>query len=307
METKSAKTMRPVSYAELLVSSTDRYADIFDRFTKPTTSANWRLNLKNSAIYGYFTRLVISQIQFQWNVPTIVQGKNDLFVMTQTAGGEQQIVVELTPGFYNGPSLATEIQTAFLAAGGDASFTCEFVEGKFQMSVTGPGTIALQPLPPDVAEGTQNNRFLATIGAISENFDLAETIITGIAPLLYTRWVDMCSSYLTKYQRAKDNTSDPSAFISNVIARVYAVPPNVAIPQTSYIYTGTEGEVTELTAFQGPWTMTIDYNTPKMIKWSPQETVANFDLQLRDEYGDYLYWSEAFNSEYQFTMLCSED
>jgi hypothetical protein len=61
--------------------------------------------------------------------------------------------------------------------------------------------------------------------------------------------------------------------------------------------------------FARPFVMTIDYNTPKQIKWSPEEALGNFDIQLRDEYGGLVPFdtvSGAGGCEYCLTCLASE-
>jgi hypothetical protein len=116
--------------------------------------------------------------------------------------------------------------------------------------------------------------------------------------MLATRYIDLCSSYLTKYQRVKDVTTLPSHTISNVIARIYPTAPNTRVPLANDGSIGSQ-----------PFSLCIDYNTPKHIRWSPDEGVSNFDLQLRDEYGDLIPFdvtNGAYGCEYQLTILASE-
>ena len=292
----TAIVMRKPASAQLLVSSTDRYPDSSTRLEYPTTSADWKLNLRSYPLQGYFKRLAITQIQFQWNIPTIVDGKNDVFVI-QIDGNPY--VIALTPGFYSGEDLATEIEDEVIAQGGvdAASFTATFAGGAFTFEIGAGHTFAFT-IPPDTTDPDTiiNNRFLITIGATASSVNPTLSYTTGIAPLIYTRFVDMCSSYLTKWQSVKDNTTHPNGIVSSVLARIYAVPPNVLVNAAQ------AGQL-----FAIPWQMTVDFNVPKFIEWSPQETIANFDIQLRDEYGDLIYWSQDFPTEYQFTLFASED
>lgn len=293
MSEGAVRTQRPPSYAQMLVSSTDRYSNPIVRLTYPTTSSNWSLNLKNYALNGYFTRLALTQLQVFWNIPTIIDGVNDVFILN-IDGTETPFT--LTAGFYSGSELATEIENEVSATIG--TFTCTYNDdGGFRFDSGGPEQISFALLDNDVPDYNSNNNFLFTIGAIEPNFT-AQTntaFSTGVAPMLYTRWIDLCSSYLTKYQRAKDQTSDPAAVVSNVIARIYPTPPNVTLNQAM------PGQL-----YARPFVMCIDYNTPKMIMWNKDEAISNFDLQLRDEYGNFLPWSPEFGTEYQLTILASE-
>jgi hypothetical protein len=333
MEGKGAKTtqQRPPAYAQVLVSSTDRYTNFTDIYYSPTTSASWRLNKQIAVMYGYFHRLAITELQVQWNIPTIVAGKNDLFILTLTAAPDVTSAITIPQGFYTGAELAAVIQSLLVAD--DAAWTAaglsvQFVGGKFVFSVDTGELInieSIEPLPwaqANVADNTSQLRCLTTLGLLDNNLsDPAETLTGAPAPLLYTRWMDICSSYLTKYQKAKDTTTLPGDLVSNVLHRVYAVPPNTSTSVSSTSFTtGTQttpGEAPVVqtidTASVGvtstlarPWIMCIDPNTPKHIRWSTEEAVANFDIQVVDEYGEPIFWSQQFPTEYQFTLFASE-
>jgi hypothetical protein len=91
----------------------------------------------------------------------------------------------------------------------------------------------------------------------------------------------------------KDSTTLPVDSYTTTLARLYLAPPSNAAVQEA-IYAGT------------PVTWTVDYNTPKYIKWDVREVLSNFDLQLKDEYGTLLWWSPQYGCEYAFTLLASE-
>ena len=113
--------------------------------------------------------------------------------------------------------------------------------------------------------------------------------------MVYTKFIDICSSRLTQFQRVKDATTLINNTNTDVIARVYACPPNVTLNGAQ------PGQL-----FSTPWVMTIDYNTPKHIRWSPDQAINNFDIQLKDEYGQIIHWSTTYPTEYQMTFLASE-
>lgn len=290
---------RPPASAHLMMSSTDRYRDRFDRLLKPTTGAKFTLQRPNNLLSGYFTRLAITQIQFQWNLPTIIEGVNDEFSLVFDETTTVDIVI--TPGWYTVDELATAIETEITDAGNyDEAwdFTCTVVDGALVLQAG----VTMIPFigPPGSSEQAPNN-FLITAGLFVQ--DAVETapssgtfrIYGAPAPMLYTRWIDMCSRNLTQFQRVKDNTTLIGNVNDDVIARVYACPPN-QILNNSY-----PGQL-----FSEPWIMVIDYNTPKHMKWEVNQAINNFDIELKDEFGQTIYWSTQYPTEFQLTMMASE-
>jgi hypothetical protein len=67
-----------------------------------------------------------------------------------------------------------------------------------------------------------------------------------------------------------------------------------------------------------PFVLTYDLNNPKVINWSRDTAINSLDFQVRDCYGELLFCSlpssglvesylgEAFNTEFQMTLLCIE-
>jgi hypothetical protein len=303
----AAVTQRPPAYAELLVDSLDRYPLGIPAFGAQTTSSDWRTILQQVVLNGYFTRLAVSQIQFQWNLPTIITGYNDTIRIAVDDGANPPVESNLVipQGFYTPDALAAAIQVALIAIDGAAGFTCVFdgTVGALKIETATAGyTFGVVDVP-----GLVQARALSTTGLYSAP-DLLAPLLLGAPPsMLATRFVDICSSTLTKFQRVKDTTTLKNPTISNVIARVYPTPPNT-------LFQTIPNWVTAVTELPGnsigshPFTLCIDYNTPKFIKWSPDEALSNFDLQLRDDFGELLPYNPGGGPacEYQLTILASE-
>lgn len=316
-----AKTQRPPAYAHLLVSSTDRYRNFAERLTAPRTSANWTLSKQYNVLNGYFTRLVITQLQFQWNIPTIFTGYNDAMLIILDDGVNPLFDADITipQGFYTLSELAAAIVTAVTNVGGGvgaafiaAGFAVDVIDNSLEFSVTAPNTIWISEPDPTFTAQPSYYKFYYTTGINASMIgagNAATTLRGNAAPMLATRWLDICSSLMTKFQKVKDTTTLPQDKTSDVISRVYAMAPNVS-SYTASVPTGTlDGAVTTYATnqpFAGPWIMTIDYNNPKYIKWSSEEPLGNFDIQVRDEYGDQMPWSVEYPTEYQMTILASE-
>ena len=290
--------IRPPASAHLLVSSVDRYKDVFDRVLAPTTSANWIMSKPYNLLYGYFTRLALTQLQFQWNLPTIINGVNDDFALVFNEN--VTISFTLEDGWYTLSELADTIENAVTNSVGYNpawAFTCTVGNGCLVMEAT----VTFIPFPgPPGSENQQVNKFLVTAGLFVEAAILNETtnkyVLTGgTAPMTYTKFIDICSQRLTQFQRVKDGTTLVNNPNADVIARVYPCPPNVLLNNSQ------SGQL-----FAEPWVMTIDYNTPKHIRWSPDQAINNFDIQLKDEFGQIITWTIKYPTEFQMTFLASE-
>ena len=211
----------------------------------------------------------------------------------------------LRPGFYNPTQLAANIQAQMNADIGSAvitvayglpsdpytanvgvfTFTCAAgYKISFGISTTGSGSV------------NTPNRTLFTLGVNSFNFSPAQIQVFSPPIMSYTRFIDLCSSTLTKFQRVKDATTLPSDSHTATIARIYLTPGNQS--QSSGFGAGVQAGL--------PFNFTVDFETVKWCKWSPSEVLSNFDLQIRDEYGALLYWTPNCGIEYQFTLLASE-
>jgi len=305
-----AQTQRPPSYAELLVDSLDRYAQGFPPAQAQTSSSDWQTILQQIVLNGYFTRLAVSQIQFQWNLPTIILGYNDTIRITIEETGQPDTTFNLVipEGYYTPDALAAAIEAEGIAGEpAGASFTCVYdsLLGGFQIGVDVPGGFAVAIVAASPGNELNQARALSTTGLYT---------VAGLAPLpgftgapptmLATRFVDICSTTLTKFQRVKDSTTLKNPTITNIIARVYPTPPNTLFQ--------TRGETALMdgnSIGSHPFTICIDYNTPKFIKWSPDEALGNFDLQLRDDFGQLLPYNPGNGGaccEYQLTILASE-
>jgi hypothetical protein len=304
---EKVKTQRKPASAQMLVSSTDRYATAYERvnFPNKTTAANWILNNQRAALYGYFTRICLTQIQWQWNTPTIVEGKNDLILLdiVGTAGG--LIFPTIAPGFYSPSGLAEEMQNAIQATpqGTAAGVTVTYLSGegvnsRFRFTaVTAGYTLAFRPAVEGTQPGSDNkviNATYITIGATVTNTP-SNAIETGVPTMLYSRYYDVLSTKLTTYQKVKDACTNPYNTSQEILARVYATPPNVATFFTQY------------QAPIAPYIMNISYPEPKWIRWTPNQSVYDFDIRVIDEYGEPMYWSATYPTEYQMTFLASED
>lgn len=292
---RDAITIRQPAYAQLLIDSEDRQAG------QPAN--DFTIYRNQALLYGYFYRLAITQIQFHWDLPTIVTNVNDRFYFSENNSSTNALVI-IPQGYYNPTTLAAAIQTAIRAADANwVSYVCVFddLTNGFVIDTGGGANIRFNfPLYEPVAYDLKNYPVLRntarSLGITVANTIFSPTQTLAVPQLVYTQFIDIVSRSLTKFQRVKDaDTSlvNPKSFI---VARLYLCPPNTAVATTATSGIGSN-----------PFFICVDYNTPKMIKYSPDEALSEIDLQVLDEYGDPLYWDPiTADWSYEFTLLASE-
>ena len=295
-------SVRPPASAFLCIDSEDRYANGQPNpflaaenrvlYGSENPGNSFSIQKRQPLLYGIFRRVGLVQTQLNYRVPTIVAGKNDEFVI-DISGGATHIVI-LAEGYYDASGLAAHIQAEVLNLAGPPipGFTCVYDAqyGAFTMA-QGAGTVQFAfNTGGGSADGDVINRTNITIGVQQTNLNYATTHFLATPQLLFTRFVDIVSSRLAKFQRVKD--SDTLATNkSNILTRVYLTAPN----------TRSDPSIT-----CGPIDICVDPNTPKHSMWSIDEAVYELDFQLYDEYGDLLPWTTNYNTEFQITLLASE-
>jgi len=386
-----ATPIRQPAYAQLNVSSTDRYSSFIAPFENPTTSSQWILQRPNYLLQGYFTRLALTQIQVQNKLPTICassasQVGNDQFTINYGVGYNsltQTITFVIVPGvgssvtmnmatslgagaftvgnvvkvegnvttsaylegtiyswnnttgalvilpildfagfspsppaqtwsvlasssnplitvpqgYYTPTTLAAALQVAIRAALTSLTFTVQWNTATnphvFTFASGSAGVFSFLT-PQDVGAPSATTRFYNTIGMTSDNcYTSAVTQVLGIPTMQFTRWFDICSSGLTKFQRVKDATTLPQDTYAVTVARIFSTAPGTSPVNTANIA-------------GPPLTWTEDFSSPKYIKWDMKEILSNFDVQVRDEFGVLMWWADGKGLEYAFTILASE-
>ena len=343
-------------------------------------SNNFTLQSQTNYIYGYINKIIVSQIQLQYNVPTVNLNLNNTFYIVDTefansfnatwasgattltwVSGTTPIVGAVcngftgvgiqdgtiltnwnsatntvtidTPttlaaavstllswtssklyqivipfGFYWPDELAAALQQLIRASTLFTTMTVVFNSKRgFVFAAAAPYLNNFYfPDPDELAEVWNVNSILITnvlktyrlLGITFENSVLfpATTQNSEDYPnFLYTPYIDIYSDSLTNYQTVKD-TNTTIANQKGLIARLYI--------------SGTGGiqDVENQSALGSrAFTMTADLNSPKIIEWTPDVTVTQIDIQIKDQYGDLLPGVEqGFQTEFQMTLLCAE-
>jgi hypothetical protein len=288
----NAIPIRQPAYAQLLVDSEDRQAG------QPVN--NFTIYRNQALLYGYFFRLAITQIQFHWDFPTIVGRVNDTFSITDTTLGITYAAT-ITPGYYNPTTLAAAVQEAILGSADFATYTCVYYPLTNSLRIDSNNTntftfVSYTTFPAESPNYTLYRNTARTIGIPLQGNFPAPSQFLAVPQLIYTQYVDIISRTLTKFQRVKDTDTSNQNPKSFIVARLYLCPPNTLIETTATTGLGSH-----------PFFICTDYNSPKYIKWSPDEALSEIDLQVVDENGNELYWDpDNANWSYEFTLLASE-
>lgn len=342
------------SNAILAISSTDRYITnlrgnsnqpfsnvlLAQYLNQPPYSSDFQITAPNALINGYIDRIIISQIQLQYYVPTVVPGQNDLiefYIETASGSGSYEFATfDLPYGFYSPQQLATMLQVFLnveIYDDAQGKFSVVYNQGipetytniGFTVTLEDNGRRFYFPAPAINAPVLESERLLKTyklFGITSQNSEPQIEQLSYQAPVfLYTPYIDIYSDALTNYQKLKDTDSSTTRR-KGLIARLYLS--GVGSPQFSTYNTirtlDENGALLSTTTTSNclgaePFVLTYDLNNPKVINWTPDSAVNSLDFQLRDCYGDLLFnavpagvpgTGEVFNTEFQMTLLCIE-
>jgi hypothetical protein len=265
----------------------------------PPYSNNFTIQSPGALIYGYINKIIVSQIQIQYNIPTVSLNKNNTLVIA--TAGPVYTTITIPYGFYSPDTMASTLQALIQANPTLAPLNMTVVfDEKDGFTFTTTGTVFYFPDPIAVPLVG-----LDALNVYKTYKMLGITIANGVpAPVqnsfdypnfLYTPYIDIYSDVLTNYQDVKDTTTAPSKF-KGMIARVY-------LSGTGNI----QDTVGTSALGSRPYVMTADLNTPKVIQWSPDVAVPSIDFQLFDQYSELLPGpEEGFSTEFQMTLLCIE-
>ena len=253
----------------------------------------------------------------QYNIPTVNLNLNDDFYIQDYAQAYRPQKFTIPFGFYYPDELAAALQTiirtntlfstmvvAYSSRNG-FKFTC--IARPFYFPDPGSLNQYLAPFN-DQASSLQITNYYKTLRLFGMTIDNSQFDNQGLPfpsrtvqqssdfpNFLYTPYIDIFSDSLTNYQSVKDtNTTVQNP--KGLLARVYLSG------------TGQNAITGPLSALgTAPFIMTADMNSPKIIKWNPDVTVTTIDIQMRDQYGDFIPGADyGFSTEFQMSLLCVE-
>jgi hypothetical protein len=283
-------TIQNPSAALLCIDS----SDLFQSNKSLTQLTNLRSNSTpyNSLIYkkqslaaGKISRIALTELNFNWSIPTITSYNNKFSVTLSEIGTNPLVSVtyeaELFLGFYNLTDLATALATELT---NDAP---PGVNGTWTVSVDPVTFFITVEYAPAIGETWDNLRINETELSTMLGFNgqvWTESVgnflkIQGNFPTLtYTPYIDIVSQRLTKNQHIYDNSSSVSSPIRSLLARVYLSFPGLAVRLDEDAIPGAR-----------PFVLNKEFQYPKQIAWEPTENIDSIDLLVLDSKGRELY------------------
>jgi hypothetical protein len=308
------ETCRHPASAFLLIDSQDRVQSSSssdpsvavqekpESFLQPMN--NFTIYKRQPFLTGYFHRIAVTECRFEFGTPNVNRRNNLIQFDVVDVSGGNFVTIEINEGFYTPDELASELETQLNTDISGATWTVNYIADCFE--ITCSDEFVISPYPYPTVEQTLRGLFyMMNFSAKNNGFVPANYSTTQIGmfhpPLVYTRYIDICSRTLTQYQKVKDNSTRENQTPA-VLCRIYLT--NDENPA----YPGSAGTVIERI-----------WNTPKYSSWSPGQFIDQIDIQLRDDAGNLLYieyngeQTEAGlkgaienNNQFQLTLHCSE-
>ena len=236
---------------------------------------------------GQIMSVKVSEVMFPFVIPNINEYNN---LMSLSVGGVNRTIIVPT-GFYTGATLATKInELSALVFPGHAPTLTYSTDGTFTWSAFSniPAdwislfplyAIGQDPLTAYLTAPVTSASLLSVMGfnfAYQDYTDASQYQFSGVAPLVYTQYIDIKSDVLTQYQDLTDaTTSTPNT--AHVICRLFIANETSTVAQDASgnpIYPG-----------MSPFTIHRQFKNPKVMKWNSQNSIDRIDIQLYDDQG----------------------
>lgn len=260
-------------------------------------------------LQGNFGSVRLAEVRFPWCIPNVNTYNNILLVLVN--GVSYPVPVNI--GFYNGESLATELNNSITGAGGYPGAAIPAGQqptvaydnnGSFTITPQAGDTVAVGPNidPANLQNYPANLKCLAQLmGFANQQWfvpgAVGAAISGGFAPMLYTDYVDICSDVMTQYQDQGDVSTFPASK-RHIICRLYIAD---EISLTSETNTGAP-----IIPGEAPFMIHRQFKNPKIMRWNGQNSIDRIDIQLFDDAGNPLFTPVRGVPNFQITFLASE-
>jgi hypothetical protein len=299
---EKASTTRPAQSAYLLIDSRDRYnlnkEGLYDQ--EPETSPNnIIINHERALGSGQIKRIAVTEFSFPWSTPNVNQTNNTLTITDDVS--DQEYIITIDEDFYTPSELADAIQSKLSSTGWvnattgvpaptyNAPWACTTDNiNRFTIASSLAGTT--WTVKPD--SGLSN--IMNIYNKSAESDGTVNFITGGIPSMAYTKYIDVCSKTLTKFQNLKDSLTQLN--YSDIICRIY-LENNLNTPLTDTSYFSSRPCIN----------LSRQIVAPKYILWNENEMITSIDIQLYDDAGDLLYIPEDnWDLDYFLTLQMSE-
>ena len=287
--------MRNPSVAVFTIDSGDRKRRLADGqyVVSQEPLNNIYINKGQPVMQGYFTRVALTEFNFPWNIPNVINDyNNQMSLIIPIAPNAIPVIVP--QGFYTGTELATAVTNAIAAAiavitgtypavGANYDIECSYQEDGtfiFENTIGGVGASVFAFVPSSVGDVPvhQSLMYIMGLGGLPATLAPKARYVSGVAPLIYTPYFDIVSSQLTKKQQVTDNSTSYLTG-TNLLARIYLNKKDMNVK--------VDIDETQMLGCR-PFTINKEFIIPKQIYWDTKEFLNVIDLQLRDAWGGLL-------------------
>jgi hypothetical protein len=253
-------TIRYPSIAHLMVDSADRNAAVYEYCN------DFQITKNNSLLNGFFTRIGATEVVFEWLQPNVYQNFNSYF--TYTVDGDDYSF-NVSSGFFTVAEALDGLVSKLNAVVGYTGL----VWSVDPLNGTGAG---LSVQGPDLTTFSIDGNLIRQLyaGPIAgtvevPSLSLVFYILSSVADLRPTRYVDIVCNQLTNNQSVKDASTASS--VRDVLVRWYFDFDNQN-PTDAYAFPILMG--------YAPFFLRRLYNPPKQIQWQTNIPVGNLTFQL---------------------------
>ena len=311
------------------------------------------INKQRPLLFGYMTRLALTEVNVQWSTPNVNSYNNTLTIGVWN-NAEPPVLqgytrITIPVGFYTAPLLGRRIAQAL---NGNATLTATLGANTFNVIIG--GLLVSGPYVPfaGTTQTATDSNFTITTSSTTGSFAIMpyNSVITGLpqlqddltnmigltptklpgvpfyreitggyASMLYTPYVDIISSLLTKNQNIQDADSAPET-IGGILARVYLTNENITQRVITVTYAPTTGIFngsTDNSFGCSESSFRREFKFPKQIQWNSTENVDVIDLQVVDYRNNPLFIGDSVSqigsvvninntADFQFTLMATE-
>jgi len=272
-------TTRNFASSYLFVDSADRYLIdkngiyLNDFEINPN---NILINNQKTLGIGSLKRLALTELSFPFVSPNI-NNFTDTFDVTNHRTNETYSIT-LDEGFYTREEIATALEDGLNNLTGNSTWSVTVEDDfYFNFSISSPTSGDIWAFEGD----TEFDYLIGTVNLPKLTAQNNYNVSGGYAPMYYTRYIDIVSSTLTRFQNVKDSQTQQN--LSDQVYRLYIDDPTK------------------------PAIINKVVSNPKFMEWNENNAITSLDFKLYDDRGRLLYIPEAdWNTNYLLTFIMSE-
>jgi hypothetical protein len=314
--TEHGTPIRNPAVALLCANSDDAYRFNSAGYrTDRNTPATLLINKQAPLLFGYMTRVALTEVNLAWATPNVNARNNTLTIgIKDITGADKGIYrVSIAESFYTPIELASALESALenlSISGENVGWTVTYIpySSVFQIDIGLPPSSTVyywKIVPPNasytiVATATENGPGGVYTGLVNDDLTYMmgltppadsevlyyDAITSGFASMQYTPYIDIVSSILTKNQNVRDGDTSKGN-VPSKLARIYLSQPGC----NNLFDVDASGNVTGKCNIVGcrPFILNREFNTPKVISWNTTENVDIIDIQVLDRLGFPIY------------------